>query len=419
MRIAQVIYEISNVGGILQHAETLGKTFKDLGHSCDLIQLSVSENPKSMNPRVKTVEGNLGCRFNVYHGWYFPASNRIYQGDHEKINSILSSYDLVVWQIIVPTKNRGSAMLDWRKNYDNSAVNVGFIHDGNCNMPWFLEVADKFNEVFAVHEQAVTANQCLNIPITQLNNPHSIPKNFKPKPTEKRDTDFLSFQIFKAWKNVGDTLQSFCTYRDLGGRMGGLELAGGGIEQCYMTSETKMKSKYVYNGEPLWKEARKRGMKYLGIINQNRVFSGMRNAKFFVDASWGRGWGEKGQVYNRTYVEACKTGCIPMARVSNSSVLLKPWENVIPIPDPEYETKNFANTLFELEDMLSDRDTLGSIQMNCFNTAKKFNRFRIARKLLEVMSSTSKISPVVAKGKIAKEIESTCTEHFLFEPRSI
>ena len=46
MKIAIVLYDINQIGGIINHTEVLAKGFKELGHSVDLKMISVVKKKK-------------------------------------------------------------------------------------------------------------------------------------------------------------------------------------------------------------------------------------------------------------------------------------------------------------------------------------------------------------------------------------
>ena len=48
MKIGIVLYDINQIGGIINHTEVLAKGFKELGHSVDLKMISVVKNRKDI-----------------------------------------------------------------------------------------------------------------------------------------------------------------------------------------------------------------------------------------------------------------------------------------------------------------------------------------------------------------------------------
>ena len=49
MKIAIVLYEINDLGGIINHTEVLAKGFKELGHSVELKMITSVKNKKEVN----------------------------------------------------------------------------------------------------------------------------------------------------------------------------------------------------------------------------------------------------------------------------------------------------------------------------------------------------------------------------------
>ena len=48
MKIGIVLYDINQIGGIINHTEVLAKGFKELGHSVDLKMISCLKNKKKL-----------------------------------------------------------------------------------------------------------------------------------------------------------------------------------------------------------------------------------------------------------------------------------------------------------------------------------------------------------------------------------
>jgi len=142
MKIGLVLYPINDLGGIINHVENLAAGLREIGHQVSLHILYWQENfrnPNSSNEDLLRKKGWSRGAFGVVHqqiGWnIFPWGERLFYKGKEnlkKTRKILSSYDLLIWEIPVPTKVRmNTGNLDWLKLYGCCDKNIAIIHDGN------------------------------------------------------------------------------------------------------------------------------------------------------------------------------------------------------------------------------------------------------------------------------------------------
>ena len=119
MKIGIVLYDINQIGGIINHTEVLAKGFKELGHSVDLKMISVVKNKKEVDESSlgkSCVKGEFGLWYDQFWGWKTTNNENLYLKDVEKIRETLSKYDLIIWSVpVIPLCNKNFADFDgWR-----------------------------------------------------------------------------------------------------------------------------------------------------------------------------------------------------------------------------------------------------------------------------------------------------------------
>lgn len=348
MKVAFCVYDINNLGGIPGHAEHLALGMQELGHETDLYQLLWRPVARSQHLRNKSgyIVGAFGIPVHMAKGWEFPASRRLaYKGRHASASSarVLSRYDLVIWEIPVPTKQRDNfGNTDWVQVYrDCEATQVAVVHDGNMTKayPHICEVADYLAGVVCVHPCAYNSASGLDIPRVMILNPQP-PRSEPPVPWKLRNRGWLACQTFKGWKHVHELIEAVPFMNNLE-----CHVAGGGIEHNYLTSKTKCKPSYHHGpdtpwpGRPFWEVAEENGMTYHGWITPSQRDSWLQKLTCLVDPSWSRNYSKIGDHFNRTTVEAIRSGAIPIARPLGISTnlagvgeLFKPMEHYYPVP---------------------------------------------------------------------------------------
>ena len=291
-----------------------------------------------------------------------------------------SRYDLLLWQIAVPTKqrqNRGN--LDWLRLYDlpTSVKQIAHVHDGNLwqGSPHIYEIASRLTGCVAVHPCAY--HSLARVPVARALMPSpqaDIERRMRQADSIRRGgpivepSGFLSLQTFKGWKRVDDLVRAI-PY------MGDYEklVAGGGIQYYYMTSETKLKNEYRvspgrdpdadprFHGKPIWTHAVDHGMRYLGYISNASREVMLSEANMLIDPSWSKRYAEIGDHFNRVVVDGIIAGACPVARnlgISTNEAgegeLFKAWRNYAMIPW-NATPREFAEIVNHVEGMPDER----------------------------------------------------------------
>ena len=211
--------------------------------------------------------------------------------------------------------------------------------------------------------------------------------NFK-----KRKRSLFSLQTFKNMKRVGDLVACIPHLDDCE-----VNVAGDGIERCYMTSKDKCKKKYICSlerdpdasdemiGNKIWDNATEAGMNYLGFISGVKRDQILGDTKFFIDSTWSKTYGEH---FNRTFIEAMIQGVVPIAvnlgissNESGVGSLFTPNENYLMLKY-DYTPKQYADKINEYLDI--DEEEYQRIANNNFNLLKKFDRKKIAQDFINL-----------------------------------
>lgn len=313
MKIGIILFDINNPGGIIQHTEQLALGFRELGHEVELISLEWTERTPGDRKKQGIEPSVFGIDYHPYGGWDLTAEMRVpYKGAKlAEAKERLSQLDGAVWTIPCPRKRKDSkGNSDWLELYEAVPVNVGIIHDGNLIgfYPNLVEVLPHFNGFACVHPCALNTAEALGGNTRLIPNPMPDWDGF---PITPRADGWLSAQTFKGWKRV-DMLVAAARYMspDLIKTM-----AGGGIEQCYMTSKDKCKENYFHHdGERIWDAAVANGMDFRGFISGAERDMWMSKVRAFVDPSLSRRYVKTGSHFNRVIIEAMRMGCIPVAQ---------------------------------------------------------------------------------------------------------
>lgn len=404
MKIALALFPVNDLGGIISHVENLALGLRELGHSVDFHILYLQKNFRQPRSDFDIVSSKKGWSFGVFcavhpiFGWNAkPGKHKLSYGDPESRKRTidkLSEYDIIIWEVPVPTKQRGNLGNHyWLSLYDACEKNVAIVHDGNVlSTPWILAIRKKVKGLACVHECAYNSSAKLGIPRSLILNPQSlIGVDFEDNYIE-REKGFLSVQVFKAWKHVDDILRSVPYLpRDIR-----KIIAGGGIEQRYMTSKEKTKPKYFCNKDAdeylpeevednnikIWDRALHYGMEWLGPISEFKRDIILRQIRTLVDPSWSTRHSQYGGHFNRVVVEAMKQGAIPLATnigMSGSGdgrgKIFQPNENYIMIPY-DYPPREYAQ-IIDYANNLSKNEASRIIENN-FNLLGHFDRRKVA-----------------------------------------
>ena len=346
----------------------------------------------------------------------------------KRVKEKLSSYDLIIWEVPVPTKLRSNmGNHDWVDFYNCCSKNIAVIHDGNLNkIPWIYEVKDKFVGLACVHECAYNTSSILDIPRSLILNPQDLLGLEMLNDYNERKRGFLSLQVFKAWKHVDDVIRAIPYLPESYEKV----IAGGGIEQRYMVSRDKVKPRYVCssNYDPdipesicgfarIWDRALWYGMKYIGFISGMKRDMILREVRTLIDPSWSRTYSEKGSHFNRVIVDAMKQGTVPIAvnlgmssKESGEGLIFKPNENYIMIPynstPKEYASIiEYANNLpkYIYEELL----------YNNYKLLNLFDRRKVAQDYID-LSNGKKCGPLSKRIK-SVNVDPTLPERSEYE----
>lgn len=413
MKVGIVLYPINDLGGIISHTEQLAFGLRELGHQVTLHILYWQESfrqPYQDRELLKRgwVNGAF-CVVNQQSGWNaVPWKHKLsYLGERNlnRTKEILSKYDLVIWEVPVPSKakvNQGNS--DWLSLYGACQKNIAILHDGNLfNIPWIFGVRKYFTGIACVHECAFNLGRNLDVPRSLILNPQDLSGIEEIYDYLDRDPGFLSLQVFKSWKHVDDLLRAI-PYMDSSLKK---FVAGGGIEQRYMVAKEKIKDRYFCRGKDdpdlhpsvenaatrIWDRARYYGMNYLGFISpfkRDIILSGVRT---LIDPSWSRRYNEHGSHFNRVVVDAIKRGAIPIAinlgmsnDYSGRGSIFKPDENYIMIPY-DATPKEYAK-IVEYGNSLT-RNEAEAIISNNYDLMYLFDRRKVAQDFIDLSNGKS------------------------------
>lgn len=311
MRILITFFEIADAGGIINHHEQLCAGLQELGHEVHtkLLMWRV-DRPRSVAGG-KGPAGYAGLPFDQRKGFSWGPNDVIpYQGagNLARWKEYASGFDLIIWQVAVPTKraeNRGNT--DWIGLYNVSVPQVAVIHDGNFldSYPWMHLIRERLTGIACVHTCAYNSARHIDVPSSLILNPQDVSKapDLSKEAFFRRKKGFLSVQTFKAWKHVPELVAAIS-------HMGNItkQLAGKGIDYYYLTSKDKCK----YPG--VWGQALGHGMVYLDVITNEERDHILRNVTLLIDPSWSKKYSAIGGHFNRVMVDAILQGALPVAR---------------------------------------------------------------------------------------------------------
>lgn len=366
MRILFVMYELNNLGGIINFTEQLGYGFRDLGHTVDFVQLRWAQNYVTREREVtpKYIDGFL-YPYNQDSGWLFPNNKRIpYKGQEnlKKWKQFASKFDLLIWLVPVPTMQKQNAgNTDWLSLYDVPVKQLCIVHDGNLirSYPYISALKPYITGLVGVHPCGYNSALC-GMPRTLIFNPQDIPEDSRVPSYQSRKKGFVSLQTFKRWKRVDDLVRAI-PYIDKDIEK---NVIGYGMELAYMTSLDKCKEEYkTETGERIWDIALANGMKHEGFIHPHKRDKLLRTYRTLIDSSWSKAYSGIGDHFNRVTIEAIIQGAIPIARnfgvstnVEGNGLIFKANKNYVMIPwdatPQEFaEIVNYANNMSSKEAM--------------------------------------------------------------------
>jgi len=336
MKVLITFFPIDDMGGIINHNEQLCAGLKELGHDVTVKLLMWRDTA----PR--TVAGghdgweHAGLSFDQRKGYSWTARDIIpYKGAENlaRWKEYASGYDLIIWQVAVPTKraeNRGNT--DWIELYRTSVPQVAVIHDGNFldSYPWLSLIRARLSGLACVHTCAFNSAKSIDVKSALIVNPQEIGAgpDLSRAAFFQRRKGFLSLQTFKSWKRVPELVQAV---PHMGVGMTKL-LAGKGIDYYYLTSKDKCK----WPGA--WDSALSAGMEYLDVVNNGQRDTLLSSVTTLIDASWSKKYAGIGGHFNRVSIDAIKMGAMPVVRdlaigtgddelfKDNINCLVIPWD---------------------------------------------------------------------------------------------
>tara|TARA_R110000744_G_scaffold44267_3_gene98880 strand:- start:7204 stop:8553 length:1350 start_codon:yes stop_codon:yes gene_type:complete len=403
MKVLITMYGINSPGGIINHNENLIAGLKMCGHEVDFVELLWRNTTKGKTTKHKDnyERGASGIPVHQGKGWLFPKEKRIPYKGKQNINKwkeFANKFDVIIWQIPVPTKQRdNTGNMDWTElyNLNESVKQVAVIHDGNMrkSYPWISYISKHLNGLACVHPCGYHGASVLNTPRALILNPQNVDKALfgkEEKSWTERKKGFISLQTFKGWKHVDDLVRAIPHMNLETAKV----MAGGGIEHNYMTSENKCKPNYFvseekdpdilssFHGHKIWDVAMQHKMEWLGYICQQEAKQIMGGLRCLIDPSWSVAYAKIGDHFNRVLVDGIIEGLIPIARNFGVSTneegigeVFKPNTNYIMVPH-DATPKEFAETV-EYTLNLSEENA-GFIRHKNKELLKHFERERVA-----------------------------------------
>lgn len=314
MRILLAFYPIDDMGGIINHNEQLCAGLQELGHEVETrIFLPREDCPRNGVAGGRgTISPYTGLEFDQRRGYSWPRGLCCPYMGKAIMGALatLRAYDLVIWQVAVPTKrkeNRGNT--DWELLYQAGPLNLAVIHDGNflASYPWLCDVQYHLQGLICVHHCAFNSAAHISVPSSFIPNPQELPPvapDISWGAWRARKPGFLSLQTFKAWKHVPELVAAMPHVAPGTMKM----LAGKGIDYYYLTSLDKCK----WPG--IWDAAVESGMNYMGPITNEFRDGILRQYTCLVDPSWSLKYSKIGGHFNRVVVDAIIQGALPVVR---------------------------------------------------------------------------------------------------------
>ena len=410
MKIAVTMYPLDQLGGIVSNIENQLWGFKELGHEVDLFLLAWQN--KFVKPRFTDKEliarkdgwyKGFFCAVHQSNGWNLPLDRKLaYKGKKNlrHVKKILSKYDLVIWQIPVPTRqkvNRGNT--DWMELYYANDVNIAYSHDAHMInfYPYIYEIKDRLVGLASTNVASYFSTKLGGIQKALIFSSHNISKSKEVYDYDKRKDGWLSLQTFKAWKHVDDLLRAVPYMEEMK-----MYLAGSGREHAYMTSKDKCKPEYFARRKEdpdlssqverknlrIWGRAIEHGMQPLKWIEPKRRDRILQRVKLLIDPSWNLNFANHGDHFNRVFTDAMLMGNIPVGRnygvttnKEGQGLIFKADENYIMIPH-DVTPKVFAEVVNSANNL--PRKTWRKILKNNYNKLKGFCRKNSAQQFINL-----------------------------------
>lgn len=395
MRICVAFHACMDLGGIINHTEQMIGGLKDLGHQVDFKELVYADRANGVQKSGDFEIGPSGIPFNQSKGWNFAVKDRIAYKTGAGIRTaqqILNGYDLVIWTVPVPPKNKSHLGNDrWPELYalEPEVKQIAFIHDGNCRdgAPHLLHIQEHLVGLACVHGCALNGAAHLTVPRALVVNPQFNPIRAYLHWNDKRP-GFVNMQTFKAWKHVHELIEAIAYMPEL--RSGEFrEVAGRGIEYQYMTSEDKCKPQYFHDQNDEWFSSMKfwdaalgHGMTHHDVWSTDEVRHWLQNARVLVDPSWSKKYSQVGGHWNRVVVDAMINGAIPVAQAKGMGTeLFTAGVHYVDLGKAR-DAQDYADIIMETGNM--DSVSAAIYQEAARNILQMFDRRTVAQRIIDL-----------------------------------
>lgn len=376
MKILLAFYPIDDMGGIINHTIQLAAGFKELGHTVEARVFTQKPKLRGIAGGTESYSGEVFLHYDQRKGFTWPKTHCIaYGGEHiHSAMQELAKYDMIIWQIAVPTKrkeNQGNS--DWIQLYNSGKTQYAVIHDGNFldSYPWLNNVANRMHGLICVHNCAYNSARNISLPSALIFNPQEITiPDLSREAFESRVKGFLSVQTWKAWKRVPELLSAVPHTHNLS-----CLFAGKGIDYYYLTSEDKCKYPGVWEKAMLTPKTI-----YYGVITNEDRDRLLRRVTCMVDNSWSKKYAAIGAHFNRVAIDAIMQGAVPVMRnmAVKSSIFIH-GVNCLLIPD-HISPQKIAGYLDDYCNL--DYDTYHRIMKNAVTLLPLFERKKVAGQIV-------------------------------------
>jgi len=419
MKILVALHKCMDLGGIIDHTEQLIGGLQDLGHDVHLKELVWAFNAPAQR---KTADWSIGPSGIPHHqgkGWNFDRKDRIpYRGGAalSGASQILQQYDLIIWSVPVPSKNKDNlGNDDWPELYDlpERVKQIAFVHDGNAvkGAGHLLAIQDRLSGLACVHPCALNGAAFADVPRTMVVNPQLNPVRPYAK-WEQKSPGFVNMQTFKAWKHVHELVEAI-HYMQPKEADELREIAGLGIEYRYMTSEDKCKDAYFHaDGEKFWDAALENGMTHHDYWDKDQVDNYLNEARVLVDPSWSNNYSKVGGHFNRVAVDAMMRGCVVVARQKGmGSELFQSGEHYISIPE-DADAQEYAD-LVQYASGIAPKTAQRMIDANR-EILPMFDRKTVAQRVIDLAHGEIEVEEVqgTATHAMKTKVEDMLFDHF-------
>lgn len=425
MKICVALHSCMDLGGIINHTEQLIGGLKELGHKVDLKELVYADDAHAQRREGAFEIGPSGIPFAQGKGWNFERRQRIPYKTSAGLSSaklILNGYDLVIWTVPVPPKNKQHLGNDrWPELYalEPEVRQVAFIHDGNAKQgnPHILHIQEHLSAVACVHACALNGAAHIQAPRALILNPQERPLR-DVRTWDNKLPGFVNMQTFKAWKHVHELIESIAY---MPSRVSGelREVAGKGIEYQYMTSEDKCKDHYFhdqsydwFSSMKFWDAAEENGMTHHDYWNTRQVDEWLTEARVLVDPSWSAKYSKVGGHWNRVVVDAMIRGCIPVAQARGmGDELFQAGVHYIDL-GPARDAQEYAEIVYYAS-RISEKDAR-QYRENSIPLLRQFDRVAVADRLVKLAFDglPDMLEPSASDPNVEKKYKDLMLNHY-------